>query len=187
MHVPLLTYLGLVSQLLVVVTATLRYRSVSGEMKLLAVFFGVSLFISLLQVALALNAVNNLWILHFFNLLSFCIYLFVFSYWQPDANIGRMFRREFIFAYCVIWLLSKVSIESFLSFDYFSSGLGNVVMVFIVCYTMISSVDRSSAALLYDRFLILSGVLISSISSAVVNSSANLISSLQHDEMLKIW
>jgi len=187
MQIPLLTYIAMGSQLGLVVTASLRYKVVSDEMKLLAAFFAAMFLISSLQVILAVRSLSNLWIYHFANLISYSFYLWIFSLWQPNKRIAKFFRREFIVGYVVIWLVSKVTIESFDSFDYFSSGVAKVVTLCIVCYTMITLVDRSSATLLYDRFLILSGVLISSISSALVYSSANLISYLQHDEMVKIW
>lgn len=184
---PILIYFGLGMQLVLVATAVVRFRSVSDEMKLLAALFTATFLISSFQVVLTINTLSSLWIQHFTNLLSFCFYLTVFSYWQPNKKIGRMFRREFIIVYCVVWLASKVSIGSFESFDYFSSAFAKIVTLCVVCYTMITSVDRAPATLLYDRFLILSGVLISSITGAFFTSSPNLVLSLQHDEMLKIW
>ena len=150
--------------------------------------FVESFLVSLAQLVLALNSINNLLLQHSSTLIELCVYLFVLSYWQTNEKVARLFRHELIIAFCLIWLLLKLFIEDFQLFDNYSSGLAYIVTLSAASYSMFILTNGSSYRSWLDyRFWVLSATLIYSISSALVLSSGNLILKLQHEEILFLW
>ena len=183
-----LVVMSLSSLLCVAVIGVLRLKHLCTEMRLLSLFFSISLILSIFQLVLALKSVNNLWLQHVYTLAMFCFYVVVMSYWQINKKTARLLSRHLIIGFIFVWIFSKFSLENFRHFDVYTSGLAYIVILTLVCYTMFVLAKTTSSKFLGDyRFWVLSGVLISSISSTVVISSGNLVLNLTPDQILQLW
>jgi hypothetical protein len=129
-------------------------------MRILLVFFAVSLLIEVIVDLLALYKINNLWLFHISTLLEYTLLILVFSYWQKK-DILKLSLRLSIPLFLLIWFAAKLFLESFNQFDNFTSSMAGVILVVVSSYTLYDLSKENSVSLSRDpRFWVGSAVLI---------------------------
>ncbi|MGB2868422.1 MAG: hypothetical protein WBD36_08225 [Bacteroidota bacterium] len=126
---------SLVSQIIVVIAAARTFRNLPVEMRILAAYFGFSLFVGLLQMILALNRIQNLWTSQFSLPIEFTLLMLVFYYSAEDPTL-----RKILFAILLIFVAfwsSSISVFGLLrtSHTYFKTAT-SAVLVLASCYIL---------------------------------------------------
>lgn len=130
MKLPIISYIELASNLLPIAAGALRRRELRPEMRALFGYVVISFAVELFTLYLAFQSVNNLWALHIYAIVEFIFMVVIFSRFGEMAAY-RKFAPLFIAAYSVIWIVSKVLVESFEAFDQYSSPAANLLLILI--------------------------------------------------------
>lgn len=183
MSIPLLAYVAGFSVGFPVFAALFKIRSLDREMRLLLVMFSIGAVNVVLQFVVAFSGFHNLFLAHFFLLIEFLFFLWVFSCWF-DRRLHIIFRTVFAL-FIVFWILSHVSLEKFDEPAYYTSLLSKIL------YTAISivllhriSADSTKSILQDSRFWFLSGVLIYASGGILFASLRSAIDKLPLDGLL---
>ena len=188
MRIPLLAHICTSSLLLLVAIGFFRYRMLRSDMRVLFGYFVVSLVFTVTMLILAINRVNNLWMLHILNLVEFYTFVLVLSSWQTNSRVALVLRRDALIGFAVIWVASKLSLEKLQYFDNFSSGLASVTIIFFVCYTIFNVYYKSSHGTLHSyQLLVLCATLVYQLTKVVVYSSGNFILDLPPETIKMVW
>ncbi len=130
MKLPIISYIELASNILPIAAGAVRRRELRPEMRALLAYVVFSFAVELFTLYLAFQRVNNLWAVHIYTIVEFIIMVMIFSRFEQMAA-HRKFARLFIAVYSVIWIVSKVFVESFDQFDQYSSPAANLLLILI--------------------------------------------------------
>ena len=131
---PIIAY---ASQVVAVAVFALVYRNLPAAMRVLGLYFVLSLIVSTLQLVLALNDVHNLWTLYVFSPVQFLLLTLVY-YLSKDLSISRMLTRLWLACYVVLFGSSIAWTGSLArGYPYFEAG-GSLLIVIASCYVLIA-------------------------------------------------
>lgn len=124
------------SQVAVVVVVLLVRRALPREMKVLAVYFVLSLVVGLVQVSLAFARIPNVWTSQFFLPVEVSLLLLVF-YFAPVLSRLRSVVLACIIVFVALWAWSTRMTMTFpQSFPFAKTGAA-VLLVGVSCYVLI--------------------------------------------------
>jgi len=136
MSIPLEAHLAAISDGILVVVGLYVYKYLPKEMRILLFFFSTAVLINLISLYLALHYINNLWLFHIYTLLEYSLLMVVFSYWHKIIIIKKSLRVS-ILIFIIIWIIAKLILEDFNSFDNFTSSLISALLTIIAIYTLV--------------------------------------------------
>ncbi len=170
MHLPLLAYLAGLSGGVPCTSGLLRWRSLSSDLRILAVLFTVNFVAMIVQIALSRKGVNNLWISHFYSLIEFLCLTWVFAEWQVTGWKRKLLHHS-VLGYIIFWVLSKLFLEDLTRQPYYTVFLSKI---FFTAWSiqLLHLISGETKAQLFSlpRFWIVSANLISSSGSLMFYS-----------------
>jgi hypothetical protein len=86
----LMPYFSLLSNAITFLVGLFVLRFLGADRKVLTLFLGVKLAIDLLGMYLALNHINNLWLLHILTILEYSFLIYIFSFWQKNPILKKI-------------------------------------------------------------------------------------------------
>jgi len=125
-----LYYLALVSALIPFIIGLILYKNLSTVMKFVLLLFGVGLIIDALGYYLYFftQFSSNIWLYHIYTLLECGLLLFVFSHWQKNIKLERIFHLS-IPGFAVLWIGAKFFFEDFNQPDNYTASLECLLLV----------------------------------------------------------
>jgi len=108
------------------------------EMALLFYYVTFSFIVELLTLYLAMNSINNLWVLHIYTFIEFTVMVSIFSQFK-EMIIRKKLAVVLVVIYFFLWIASKVFLESMSRFDTYSVSVANIVLTLIALWALFQS------------------------------------------------
>ena len=99
-------------------------------MLVLLIYVVFSFAVELFTLYLAFNRINNLWVLHIYTLMEFAFIVVIFSQYVEMIQYRKSVPMILIL-YSIIWISSKIFLESFAEFDNYSSPPANILLILV--------------------------------------------------------
>ncbi len=129
-------YAMLISTLIPIIIGIIGFRRLGPELKILWGLLVISVLVDLYTFRRStVYGVNSQSAHFFYILIEYCVYAFVFSFWQDKRLIKNMFRYSMIFI-VLIGTLRFSSINNAGNFESFFASLTSVLFVIISAYTL---------------------------------------------------
>lgn len=141
-------YLSLFSQLVVVGSSAYAVRNLTRETRVLAIYFAVSFVLTVIQLLLALNGINNLWIYQFFCPVQFVLLAFVFFRWNENSFVG-IFIRYSVPTFVLAWCVSAFLVANPAATLTYADPISAVVLILVSSYTLVR-LDRLEGSSVLD-------------------------------------
>jgi hypothetical protein len=90
----------------------------------------IGLVFTVLEIVFVWLHMSNLWLFHVYRLLSQVVYSLIFSAWSTNVRIKHLINWSLI-AFVIFWCVCKLTVESFASWDTYSSTVSNVLLIAI--------------------------------------------------------
>ena len=125
-----LYYLALASALIPFIAGLILYKNLSTVMKFVLLLFGVGLLIDTLGYYLYFftQSRSNIWLYHFYTLIECSLLIYVFSHWQKNIKLERIFHLS-IPGFAVLWIGAKFFFEDFSQPDNYTASLECLLLV----------------------------------------------------------
>jgi hypothetical protein len=186
-NIPAIAYVNLTSFLLPPAAGLSRRRALTRPMRLLTLFVVYTLVNEYAMFALALNSVNNLWMLHVYTLVEL---LFLAAIFLAYPGM-RKFRTPVIVAtaaYALYWIVSKAVLESFDGFDKYSAPPANILMILVALLALyVASQSLAEEIWRTSFFWFSAAVLVKFVGDFTLFVFADWISALRTLDVLTVW
>ncbi len=141
MNLVIFPLLSSVSQLLLVAMVVYSRKRLTAEMKILSLYFILSVVYLLSQMYLAFNHINNLWMRPVFSPIEFGLLMYIFSLWNRNSP----FRKTMIYSiptFIATWGVGLLWIGSASEIFSYMGPLSAAALVLASSYTLFR-IDRS--------------------------------------------
>ena len=103
-----LYYFAIISGLVPFIIGLVLFRCLNTEMKFLLLLFGIGLLIEALGYYFYFFTKygSNIWLFHFYTLIECSLLIYVFSHWQKNMKLERIFHLS-IPGFAVLWIDAK--------------------------------------------------------------------------------
>ena len=136
MKLPVVAYIDIISSVLPVSAGIFRWKVVRSELFVAFCFVVIGFVTELVTLYMALKKMNNLWVLHSYNLIEYTLLAIIFSGWRSEKSIKLLIRLS-IPLYALFWLLSKWWLENWSSPAVYTHTLSAVVFTFLSAFALI--------------------------------------------------
>ena len=132
-----LYYLSVISGLIPFIFGLILFRKLNPALKLLLLLFGIGLLFEAFGYYLYFftRFRNNIWLYHFYTLIECGLLLFVFSHWEKNVKLERIFHLS-IPGFAVLWIGAKLFCEDFNQPDNYTASLECLLLVGISFRTL---------------------------------------------------
>jgi hypothetical protein len=130
----------MLSQLVVVGAIVYTRGRLTIETKALAVYFMVSFVLTMIQLFLALNGINNLWTGQIFIPIQFTLIMYVFYAWNRRSYAGMIMSYS-ILAFDAAWLLSVLWSRNLADVYTYADPISAAIFILTSSYTLLR-IDR---------------------------------------------
>ena len=162
---------SLLSQLIPFASGLYVLRSLSNEMKILLVYFGLALITESINSYSALHNIKNLWLFHFFTIVEYGLLAWVFSSWQRSVMLRRVLRMS-IPLFSLMGLIS--AINKLGEFNASMRSVESLILVAASAYTLFELSQASLSSLFKEpRFWVGSAALVYFAGSLVMFALSN--------------
>ncbi len=175
------------SQVVVVLALAPVYAKLTLSMKLLGAYFIVSLILGILQIALALNHIDNRWTSEFFLPIQFTLLLVVFYLAFEDWRFrqvlaGCLLLLLVFFAVTIAWM--GVSSRSYA----YVKAESSLVLVAVSCYVLVwASRNEETPISAHPMFWVASANVVYFAGTAVLYALSGAIFEAPIDTMRLVW
>jgi len=127
--IPLHTKIKFAVDVIVCALGLIRWQNLGRDTRILAVYFSVSVALSLLQFHLASQRINNLWLMHLFTPIQYAFLAWIFALWQNDHRI-RLGLQLSTILFAVLCLSGALFFEDPRAFNIYTKPVESVLLVF---------------------------------------------------------
>ena len=107
----------------------IRYQKLGRGTRILAVYFSVSVALSLVQFYLASQRINNLWLTHLFTPIQYAFFASIFALWQNDHRMKLALQLSAIL-FAALCLSGILFFEDPRTFNIYTRPVEGVLLVF---------------------------------------------------------
>lgn len=155
-------------------------NSLSRQMRLLIVYFGEGLFAEILFAYLGSKGINNLWLLHLFTIIDYCLLIAVFALWQKNILLRRILQIS-IPLIIILGIISILYLENIRHFNNFTRPMTSLILTMVSAYTLFELNTEKIVSLFREpRFWVCSGVVLYFTSTLLIFSLSNILLNLPH-------
>ncbi len=184
---PTLAYVEGATTLGMALVAVLRFDTLQKDLKILSVFFIITVASQATQLYLALHHTNNMFMFHYYTLLEYFAIMMVISMWQRTSIMQQVFRWSIVL-YTIVWLFAETKFESPEAFDNFTSSFSSLLFLAASSYTLFTVIDDNKGSLFRNpKFWILSAILMYYAGSLVFFALSNAILFYTRPEIVFAW
>jgi hypothetical protein len=137
--IPLHTKIKFGVDVVVCIIGLVRYRKARKDTRLLALWFALSVFTSILEYYFAVHRLNNLWINHIFTPVEYALLAWIFSLWQKDPR-GQFALRLSAILFAALCLTSILFLDNVRMFNNLTRPVEGVLLV---CFSGLTLRDLS--------------------------------------------
>jgi hypothetical protein len=160
MNLPLIAYMAAGAIFLPLLIGLGAFQRLESDMRLLLAFFGFHAFLTVLQFALASQAINNLWTSHIYYLVEMVIVLRVYSLWTPSGSAKTIFLWLTIL-YVVFWVAAKFFLEEFMVSAFYTPTVSRIIFIGSTLYILVAVAGNTEHPLYREpRFWFAAGFLV---------------------------
>ena len=168
-RIPVIVLLDILSGVLPLIAGLLLWKKLSRPMRLLVILLIYGLLNSVVLVVLALQNINNIFLLHLYTLASYLLIALLFSYWlsRLPSKLVRLSIPAFFSLYIILILLGY---EDLTLPNVHSRSIRSILIAGITLYTLYFSLRDHIDYPVYqdERFWISIGTFISYSGTALV-------------------
>lgn len=160
MDLPLIAYMAGGAVILPSLIGLAAMRRLESDMRLLLALFGFHAVLTVLQFALASQAINNLWTSHIYYLVEVVVLLRVYSLWTSSGSAKRIFLWLTVL-YAIFWIAAKFFLEEFTVSAFYTPTVSRVMFIGSTLYILVVVASNSEHPLyLEPRFWFAAGFLV---------------------------
>lgn len=159
----------LISEIILVVITISCYKFFNKVLKILAIFFIVSLLVEASSQYMAINKIHNIWLFNLFILIRYCLLAYMFSYWFLDKSIKKWVQASLLIFF-IAWLIRNFIYGGFTAFDNFSYSLSTGILIVLSLYTLIQFQRNSHLDFKEPQFWVSAIILICCGGTLIINS-----------------
>ncbi len=169
------TIISILSQIIPFASGLFVFRFLSGEMKVLLVYFGLGLFVEVISSYLGLNNIHNLWLFHFFTIIEYGLLMWVFSAWLKSQTLKRILRIS-IPLLSLVGIIAMFFLEGIHQFNAYSRSVASLILVAASAFILFElSMESFNSVLRQPRFWIASAALLYFAGSLVLFALSNVL------------
>lgn len=130
------------------------------DMRPLLALFGIHAIITVAQLILAVQKINNLWTSHLYYLTEVVFLLWVYSLWTSSERARTIFRITTIL-YAVFWITAKFLFEDFTKSALYTPTVSRVILLGSTLSMLVMLASRDDQVLyLQPKFWFAAGFLV---------------------------
>jgi len=188
MKLPIISYIDFFSHVLPIGTGLFhRTALLQKERFIFFVFVCLAMITEIVTLCMAMEKMNNLWVLHIHHLLEFGLLMQIISMWQRQPLFRKIWLISIPF-FIIFWIISNLTIESFFGPAEYSHVVFSGVLVFASIYSLINLMKDESLILWKEiRFWITSGILIYFGGNTVLFLFFDKIFALKTQDAITVW
>ena len=172
---------------LIPVVGSFRRRRLTPEFRLLLIFFWFGALFEILEFFTASRHMHNVWVSHIYHVTEYCVLVWVLSLWEQNPAVQRLERLS-IMAYALLWGISKMTFEPFMTGGVITSIVSHAVLTLLSLRLLHILMGTERQQLLrLPKFLFLAGLLIYASGDLLFYSFFNVIQQLPRNEALFAW
>jgi len=165
-------WLSALSQVFLVGIVVYFRKRLTHELRVLAVYLILSLLSLTGQIYLALNHINNYWLLYLFSPIEFGLLMYVFYLWNRNSFVGKMMLYS-IPLYIGGWGLGILLSGSASNTFTYMSPISAAGLVLVSSYTLLSIERAEGSPVLGNPSFWISSATLIYFGSTIVFSSLN--------------
>ncbi len=133
---PLGAQLQFVSAIVTILGGIFLYKSINKESRIFLVYQLISFVFSIsgIYVGRVLDQ-TNLWLIHLYTPIQFGFLMWVFSSWQENLNVKRLFQL-LIPTFVLVWAIAALFVEHKNEFNTFSRPTESILLIIASGYTL---------------------------------------------------
>jgi hypothetical protein len=148
------------SSVIPVLYGTRSLRRLDRPTKVFLSYLGLSLFQTVVMTILALQSINNLWIMNLSLPVNMGFLMWIYSMWQKNPLTRRMMLLV-VPMYAIVWIAEIVFFESLFEFTKVSRPLEGLIFTLASCVMMYQIARESERSVLeLPQFWISSGIML---------------------------
>jgi hypothetical protein len=187
MKVPFLAYMAIFVQGVVAVLGGFYYKSLPNPLKLLTWLLGIIFLESIASFILALLNIHNLWLSHVNTIIEFVLLVAIYFLWMKSRYV-RSLMFICLIAFCVIWIISKFTFESFSQVDGWTTAISKIFQIVFSAFMLVEVIKEDEIIWMNDqRFWVAAGVIIYSAGSLFMFALFNEMLHVSPRRLLQIY
>ncbi len=135
MQYPVLGYISIVCQFILVLIGLISYSKIPKELKLFLLLVILSVSLDTLSIYQYFTSYSSPLIYQIFIPIELITIMYIISKWQLNIISSKIFVYLALF-YLVFWFILKIFIEPFNSFSYLSSTISASIIILSSGYTL---------------------------------------------------
>jgi hypothetical protein len=143
-----LPYLSVFSEIVVVASVLFVRKKLTLEMKILGVYFLLSVMLAVIQLMLAFKGMNNVWTFQYFSPIQYSLLMFAFYHWNRETRIGKVILYS-IPIFVIVWILGSFWLPNVSDTLNYADPVSAVMLVFASSYTLLT-IDRQEGTSVLD-------------------------------------
>lgn len=169
------------------IAAFMSLRFLNRELKVFFIYQAIAMIITIWQLHLAANNINNLWLIHLQTPIEFGFFMWIFSLWQENPFTRRFFRLT-IPVYIILWAILVFFVEKIDEFNTFSKPTEAVVLIIASGYCLyLVNKEKVESLFRQPSFWISSGTLIYFTGTVIIFTVTNLLLHESVEELRAVW
>ncbi|MCI0707457.1 MAG: hypothetical protein L0Y80_08250 [Ignavibacteriae bacterium] len=187
MNIPIPTLIAMVTQVVVILFGFVTVRTLQQtEMRILLLSIFVSFFLGSTMIVLAVQGINNLWVIHLSTLLQYSLLTWLFSFWHTARTRKLLLLSIPIFF--SIWLIVFLGFESISAFSSYTRPLQALLLISFSCYTLfIINKDETKPIFSTPAFWAASGTLIYFTGTMILFALSNILLKESAEMLRMLW
>ena len=149
-------------------------------------FIVLGLVTEIITFTLSRYNINNHWVLHFYDLVEYCILILMLSYWQFEKRIANALKIS-IAPFVLFWIISKLTIESFSGLSNYVHPVASLIVIIVSILTLYHLAKSELSKLIkVPRYWVVSGILFFFAGSIIFYLLVNEFATLQYNDAILI-
>jgi hypothetical protein len=189
MRFPVLFYVAIVIQGIVVLVGGFRYRSLPHPLRLLEWLLLFIFMWGFIEWIFASHGINNLWMSHVSTVVEFVTVTLIFSSWLKFRYSHQMLFVLLI-GFAILWIVSKFTFEPFARFDGLTAALSKILQITLSVLLLIKLVKESDSEVVWTqdpRLWVAIGIILYSAGSLFIFALFNKMLQVSPDRLIQVW
>lgn len=170
-----------------IVAGVRMYSHLPKELRVLFWYCVLALIVGVSEIILAFHRINNHWLGYLFAPISFSLFAYILSAWQPHHVMKTGFLLTIV-GYVLFWAVSIYMIEDTRTFSKLVQPVRAVLLVLLSSITMVATTKVENVSpLRHSGFWVSGGILIYFAGMAILLTMSNVLFRIGVETHRTVW